>query len=266
MNSHSKNFNLHMQQKLLNVAKTAAHRAGKMLVEKAQEKRDIAQKSGPTDLVTQFDHASQDIIVKSIHEKFPAHSILAEEEVEIDKEDTRWIVDPIDGTTNFVYNYPLFCVSIAVEQKGEITVGVVYLPVLEETFWGVKGEGAWLNGKNIGVSETATFDNALLCTGFPYDKTLLPQAVETFSRLTRKTRGIRRDGAAAIDLAFVAMGRVDGFWELDLSPWDVAAGSLIVEEAGGKVSDYQGKEHDIFSSSGIVASNGLIHSEFVSRL
>ncbi len=255
-----------MEEDLLTVARKAAEEAGGLLLESRGKNREVSHKSGPTDLVTQFDHASQDLIVSKISERFPDHSILAEEEVEIKGNEARWIIDPVDGTTNFVYNYPLFSVSIAVEVEGEIKVGVVHLPVLRETFWAVAGEGAWLNGEEIHVSDTDSFKDSLLVTGFPYEKDLVPQAIETFSKLTRKTRGIRRDGSAAIDLSFVAVGRLDGFWELNLSPWDIAAGSLIVREAGGRVTDYQGGEHDIYHSPGIVASNGLIHKEFVTRI
>ncbi|MBS3812828.1 inositol monophosphatase [Candidatus Bipolaricaulota bacterium] len=255
-----------MEEDLLEVAREAAEEAGELLLEGREKKREVSHKSGPTDLVTQFDHASQDLIVSKIREKFPDHSILAEEEVEIEGNDIRWIIDPVDGTTNFVYDYPLFSVSIAVEIRGDTAVGVVHLPVLCETFWAIDGKGARLNGDRVRVSNTGSFEDSLLVTGFPYEKDLVPQAIEVFSKLTRKTRGIRRDGSAAIDLSFVAAGRLDGFWELDLSPWDIAAGSLIVREAGGTVTDFQGGEHDIYDSAGIVASNGLIHEQFIKRL
>ncbi|MFP4507391.1 MAG: inositol monophosphatase family protein [Candidatus Acetothermia bacterium] len=255
-----------MSRELLKLAISAAKDAGELLIDGLGETRDISQKSGPTDLVTQFDHAAQDLISERIREKYPAHAILAEEEYDLEGNATKWIVDPLDGTTNYIYNYPLFCVSIAVEREGHLSVGVVHVPVINETFTAIRDEGAWLNGERINVSDTVDFSRSLLSTGFPYDEEMVPAALEAFSRLVREARGIRRDGAAAMDLSFVAAGRFDGFWELGLSPWDVAAGSLIVEESGGTVTDFDGEEYDLYESEGIVASNGKIHDELLQRL
>jgi len=255
-----------MNKDLLQFAKSTAREAGDLLVEGLGEERKVSHKTGPTDLVTQYDRASQELIVEKIQKTYPDHSILAEEEFGVEKSKTKWVVDPLDGTTNYVYNYPLFGVSIAVEFEGEVVVGVVHIPLLDETFSAVKSEGAKLNGAGISVSDTTGVSRSLLSTGFPYDPELVPEALEAFSRLVRKSRGIRRDGAAAPDLSFVAAGRFDGFWELGLSPWDVAAGSLIVVEAGGKVTDFAGDPFDIYDSRGIVATNGKNHRELLQKL
>lgn len=255
-----------MVEELLELARSAAEDAGNMLLEGLKKSREVSQKSGPADLVTQYDHSAQELIANKIQKKFPTHSILAEEEFEVEKSSTKWIVDPLDGTTNYIYNYPLFCVSIAVERDGELTVGVVHLPVIEETFTAIKDKGAFLNGRRISVSGTADFSKSLLATGFPYDQDRLPSAIRSFSGLVRKARGIRRDGAAAIDLSFVAAGRFDGFWELGLSPWDVAAGCLIIKEAGGAITDFSGNGYDIYGSRGLVATNGKIQDALVERL
>ncbi|MFB6215047.1 MAG: inositol monophosphatase family protein, partial [Candidatus Bipolaricaulia bacterium] len=155
---------------------------------------------------------------------------------------------------------------IGVEAEGEMRVGVVHIPVLDETYAAVKGSGATLNGEPISVSSTDELSSSLLSTGFPYDEDLMPRAQEIFSNLLRKSRGIRRDGAAGVDLVYLASGRFDGFWELGLSPWDVAAGSLIIEEAGGCVTDLSGGDHDIYESQGIVATNGDFHKELLRKL
>jgi myo-inositol-1(or 4)-monophosphatase len=255
-----------MSEEFLELGVKAAKEAGELLVEGLGKSRNVSEKSGPSDLVTQYDHAAQDLIASRIKDEYPNHSILAEEEFNVDGDSVKWIVDPLDGTTNYIYNYPLFCVSIAVERDGELEVGVVHAPIIEETFTAVKDQGAWLNGDKISVSNKDDFSRSLLSTGFPYDESKVPAAIETFSRLVRQARGIRRDGAAALDLSFTAMGRFDGFWELGLSTWDIAAGTLIVREAGGVVTDFYGGELDLYDSEGIVASNGEIHGDLLKRL
>lgn len=255
-----------MSEEFLDLGVKAAKEAGELLLEGLGEAREVSEKSGRTDLVTQYDRAAQDLIAERIQEEYPEHSILAEEEFSVEGESVKWIVDPLDGTTNYIYNYPLFCVSIAVEKAGVLEAGVVHLPIIEETFTAVKSRGAWLNGEKISVSDREDFSRSLLGTGFPYDESKVPVAIETFTRMVRQARGIRRDGAAALDLSFTAMGRFDGFWELGLSPWDVAAGTLIVREAGGVVTDFSGEEHDLYDSEGIVASNGKIHGDLLKRL
>jgi myo-inositol-1(or 4)-monophosphatase len=255
-----------MSEEFLNLGVKAAKEAGELLVKGLGETRNVSEKSGRTDLVTQYDHAAQDLIAERIQEKYPDHSILAEEEFSVEKDSVKWIVDPLDGTTNYIYNYPLFCVSIAVEKGGTLEAGVVHIPFIDETFTALRSRGARLNGDKISVSDRVDFSRSLLSTGFPYDERKVPTAIETFNRMVREARGIRRDGAAALDLSFTAMGRFDGFWELGLSPWDVAAGTLIVREAGGLVTDFSGNEHDLYGSEGIVASNGEIHGELLKRL
>lgn len=255
-----------MEKELLKLAKSAAEAAGELLVKGLGEKRNVSSKSGPTDLVTQYDRNAQELIVDIIQESYPNHSILAEEELGVEKSSTKWIIDPLDGTTNFVYDYPLFDVSIGIESDGEMLVGVVHIPVLGETYAAVRGSGATLNGEPVSVTDNEELSSSLLATGFPYDEDLVPKALKIFSSMVRKTRGIRRDGAAAVDLGFVASGRFDGFWELGLAPWDVAAGSLIIEEAGGYVTDFSGKEYDIYDSQGIVATNGKFHDELLDKL
>lgn len=250
----------------MDLARTAAREAGELLLEGLGKKRRVSSKSGPSDLVTQFDRESQELIVNKIQSSYPNHSILAEEELGVEKSSTKWIIDPLDGTTNYIYNYPLFDVSIGVEMEGEVRVGVIHIPVLDETYASIKGSGATLNGNSISVSQTDELASSLLSTGFPYDENLMPKAGKLFSNFLRKARGIRRDGAAGVDLAFVASGRFDGFWELDLSPWDLAAGSLIIEEAGGYVSDLSGEDHDIYESPGIIASNGRIHEAMLGKI
>lgn len=253
-------------EEILDLAKSAAEEAGELLVEGLGKKRKVSSKSGPADLVTEYDQKSQELIVELIRDSYPNHSILAEEEFDLEKASTKWIIDPLDGTTNYVINYPLFAVSIGVETEGEMVVAVVHVPGLDETYTAVKGEGATLNGEPISVSNNDELSTSVLSTGFPYDEDLVPKALDVFSNLVRKSRGIRRDGAAAMDLAFVAAGRFDGFWELGLAPWDVAAGSLIIEEAGGYVTDFSGQNHDVYESQGIVATNGGFHKDLLDRL
>jgi len=255
-----------MSEEFLDLGVTAAKEAGALLVKGLGESRNVSEKSGRADLVTQYDHAAQDLIAERIQEEYPDHSILAEEEFSVAGDSVKWIIDPLDGTTNYIYNYPLFCVSIAVAKSGTLEAGVVHIPIIEETFTAVRSRGAWLNGDRISVSDGGDFSRSLLSTGFPYDESKVPAAIKTFSRMVREVRGIRRDGAAALDLSFTAMGRFDGFWELGLSPWDVAAGTLIVREAGGVVTDFSGEEYDLYGSEGIVASNGKIHDELLKML
>ena len=255
-----------MEEELLPLAKRAAEEAGELLLDGLGKKRNVSSKSGPTDLVTQYDRNAQELIVEKIQQSYPDHSILAEEELGVEKGSTKWIIDPLDGTTNYVYDHPIFDVSIGIESEGKLLVGVVHIPVLGETYAAVRGAGATLNGEPISVSRTEELSSSLLSTGFPYDEDLVPKALQSFSNLVRKSRGIRRDGAAAVDLVFVASGRYDGFWELGLAPWDVAAGSLIVEEAGGCVTDFSGGDHDIYDSQGIVATNGGFHDQLLSKL
>lgn len=258
---------IHDIPKLLSAAWHAAQAAGALVLEHWQEPRSIDYK-GPIDLVTTVDRAAERTVVETLLRDFPEHSILAEEETEITSNTTeyRWIIDPLDGTTNFAHGYPQVSISIALEFGCRIVLGLVYDPLRRECFQAVEGQGATLNGAPIRTSVVAELDKALLATGFPYDRRDNPDFYLRFFRgfLTR-CQGIRRAGSAALDLCYVASGRLDGFWELKLKPWDIAAGALIVTEAGGTLSDFSGKEFSMWKNE-TLASNGIIHDEMVRAL
>src|SRR3989449_9382157 len=218
-------------------------------------------------MVTDVDRRSERAIVEILHAAFPGHRILAEEGGEHSqrKSPYRWIVDPLDGTTNFTHGFPAFCVSIGLEVEGRIVLGVVYDPLRQELFEAEVGKGALLNGRRIHVAKVPALNKALLVTGFAYDRDSRQRNLEHFERFVLASQGLRRTGSAALDLCYVAAGRADGFWELKLAPWDVAAGSVIVSEAGGRITDFTGKP---FKGDGAetLASNGLIHQEMVKVL
>ncbi len=250
----------------LTVAADAARRAGRILRENIGGERKISYK-GDINLVTEMDTRSEHTIVDAIREAFSDHGIIAEEETQISNTSGyRWIIDPLDGTTNYAHGYPCFSVSIALEFENEIITGVVYDPMRDELFSAQKGKGARLNGKKIAVSGIDTLLKSLLSTGFPYDRKVSEKNnMEYFHRLLMASQEVRRDGSAALDLCSVAAGRFDGFWELKLKPWDVAAGSLIVREAGGMVTDLAGRSFDLHAEE-ILASNGRIHAAMVEEL
>ncbi len=245
--------------KIKEVAHTAALSAGKLLNDRLTDKHQIGFK-GEIDLVTEMDIAAEKLIVNTIHTAYPDAEILTEEEGLLGAHsDSRWIVDPLDGTTNYAHGYPVFCVSIAYELNGEVVYGVVYDPTREELFSAEKECGATLNGKSIQVSETSELDKSLLCTGFPYDIRHDPRNnIDCFAKMALSAQAIRRDGSAALNLCYLAIGRFDGFWELKLKPWDMAAGTLIVEEAGGEISCIHPGQFNIYNQD-ILASNGAIH-------
>jgi myo-inositol-1(or 4)-monophosphatase len=222
---------------------------------------------GETDPVTQADRNSQKAIIKTIKGVFPNHGILAEEDgVNEAKEDHCWIIDPLDGTVNFVHGMPMFCVSIGLKYKGEVISGVIYSPVTKEVFMSEKKKGAWLNGKKIEVSRIDDTILALAATGFPYCvRKNSARVIKNFKNIMFECQGIRRLGSAALDMAYVACGRFDFFWEEGLKPWDIAAGALIVEEAGGKVSDYCGLKDFIFKDT-ILASNGSVMQKKILKI
>lgn len=253
-------------ERFLLEAKEAALAAGKMLKENMSVSREIEFK-GAVDLVTNFDKSSQKIIFDSLSSCFPEHDFLAEEGLIENKGNRfRWVIDPLDGTTNYAHKFPNFCVSIALEQDGKIILGVVYDPMRDEMFSAVKGKGADLNGRKISVSSVNDLDKSLLATGFPYDiRESTVNNITHFNNFVVRVQAVRRCGSAAMDLCYVACGRFDGFWELKLNPWDVAAGALIVGEAGGQLSDFQNQELDIFGSE-ILATNGIIHSQMLEIL
>ena len=253
---------------MLNFAIETARDAGRVLLEKFGRIESVTKK-GDINLVTEADLASEALIVERIRSHFPRHAILAEEagNAVVTGEDGghKWIIDPLDGTTNYAHGYPCFCVTIALEHQGEVVLGVTFDPTRDELFTAEKGRGATLNGKPIRVSRTDELGNALLVTGFPYDIKHREQFARHLTEFLLASRGVRRDGSAAIDLAYVACGRFDGFWEEGLNPWDVAAGKLLIEEAGGTVSYYDGSPFSIYTPP-IVASNGTIHAEMLNVL
>jgi myo-inositol-1(or 4)-monophosphatase len=257
----------HDIEKFSSAAWQAADLAGKIIRANWHQPRLIDYK-GPIDLVTSTDRAVEQTIVEVLQREFPGHSILAEEQTEITgaASDYRWLIDPLDGTTNFAHSYPQVCVSIALEFSTEIILGLVYDPLRRECFRAVKGQGATLNGDPIKISTVNELDKALLATGFPYDRRDNADFYLSFFKafLTR-CQGIRRAGSAALDLCYVAAGRLDGFWELKLKPWDIAAGAMIVAEAGGSLSDFSGKAFSIHGTE-TLASNGIIHDEMVNVL
>jgi myo-inositol-1(or 4)-monophosphatase len=253
---------------MLNFAIETAREAGQILLDKLG--KITVSKKGDINLVTEADLASEKLIIEKIRSRFPKHSILAEESGEsialIDGDKKwKWIIDPLDGTTNYAHGYPCFCVTIALEHDGEIVVGATYDPTRNETFSAEKGQGASLNNKPIRVSDTEKLSEALIVTGFPYDLGQKDNFAQHLTDFLLKSRGVRRDGSAAIDMAYVACGRFDGFWEEGLNPWDVAAGVLFIEEAGGRVSYYDDSKFSIYAPP-ICASNGLIHSEMLDIL
>jgi len=244
----------------------AARKAGRMLKKNIDTSREVSFK-GTVDLVTNFDNQSQRMIFEHLSENFPDHGFLAEEGLSQKKgSEFQWIIDPLDGTTNYAHKFPVFTVSIALEVKGEVVVGVVYDPMREETFWAAKGKGAFLNGRKISVSSIDDLNRGLLATGFPYDLRVSEvNNIVHFNNFLTRAQAVRRCGSAAMDLCYVACGRFDGFWELKLKPWDMADGALLVQEAGGRVSGFQNEELSL-SSSEILASNGLIHQQMVKVL
>lgn len=253
---------------MLNFAIETARAAGQILLEKYGRKINVSKK-GDINLVTEADLASEKLIIERIKTHYPKHSILAEESGEAvvtgGENKWKWIIDPLDGTTNFAHGYPCFCVTLALEHDGEIVVGATFDPTRDEMFSAEKGQGAFLNNRPIRVSETEKLSESLIVTGFPYDFKQRENFARHLTEFLLTSRGVRRDGSAAIDMAYVACGRFDGFWEEGLNPWDVAAGKLLIEEAGGSVTYYDGSEFSVYTPP-ICASNGLIHSEMLNVL
>lgn len=240
-----------------------AHHAAELLRERFDDRHDVVEKR-PRDLVTEADRASEAAIVAAVRAAFPAAALLGEEGgVYAGTSDERFIVDPLDGTTNYAHGYPLFCVSIAYERGGVLEAAAIEAPLLGMRFAASRGGGATLNGEPICVSATPAIASALICTGFnpaDYDRN-----GRYFAALSRLAQGVRRDGSAALDLAMVAAGRFDGFWEWDLKPWDIAAGTLLIREAGGRVTAIDGSALDLAAGS-IVATNGRLHAELCRAL
>ncbi len=244
----------------------AAHAAGEVIRRHLGQPLEIAYK-GETNLVTNVDREAEAVILKLIHEVFPGEAILAEESMASPLSDTGWVIDPLDGTTNFSRDYPLFGVSIAwLGANNRVDVGVVYAPVFDELYWAVRGEGAWCNDRRLSTSRTAALSSALLSSGTPYNIAERPLCVlEPWGALVTQTLALRQDGSAALDLCYVAAGRTDAHFEVGLSPWDVAAGILLVQEAGGQVTTYDGSPIFLNSPS-ILASNSALHKTLIAPL
>ncbi len=252
-----------MMTENMNFAKNLARQAGRLLAEKLAGKNQIYYK-GAIDLVTEADKMSEELILAEISRRYPDHGILSEESVQKNEQaPLRWIIDPLDGTTNYAHGFPFFCVSIALEKEGFVELGVIYDPTRNDLFFAERGGGAYLNGRQLQVSSVNDLSHSLLATGFPYDiRVSQENNLNYFNLMAKKAQAIRRAGAAALDLAYLAAGRFDGFWELKLKPWDTAAGCLLVAEAGGIISDMDGEAWNLFSP-GLVASNSLIHRQMM---
>ena len=243
----------------------AAKEAGKIILEYFDGAFKIDHKEGINNLVTEVDNLAEDKIIKVIRSVFPSHSIISEEVGELIKDsDYQWIIDPIDGTVNFAHGIPICCVSIGLMYKSDMLMGAVYNPMMNELFFAEKGRGATLNGLPIKVSAKTNFKTAFLVTGFPYNwPDGAEHPIKVFERMVLEGLPVRRLGSAAIDLCWVACGRFDGFWEYNLQAWDVAAGYLIVKEAGGRVTNFDGAECTVFEKQ-TLATNGHIHEAMVS--
>src|SRR5215831_8697868 len=248
----------------LKLAMDLAREAGEVLKHYATREKQV-QFKGRANLVTIADKESEALIIRGIHQRFPEHAILAEETGVIEpnqsSSEVRWIIDPLDGTTNFAHQYPFYCVSIAVEEHGVVTCGAVYDPCRDELFSASRGAGAFLNGEPLRVSDVDRLSHALLLTGFPYDfRERIEIPLGMFREFLKESQAVRRGGSAALDLCHMAAGRCDGFWELKLQPWDTAAGGVIAEEAGARITDFSGGPFSIYTKE-ILASNGRIHAE-----
>lgn len=248
------------------VGKKIARQAGKYALDRFRTELSVEHK-GTINLVTEVDIAAEEMIVTRLQKMFPDHSILAEEmNNEIRGKDFTWVIDPLDGTTNYAHGFPFFSVSIGLEISGMVALGIVYDPVRDELFTARKSSGAFCNGEPLHVSKTKSLDAGLLATGFPYDiRTSEKNNLKNFCAFALRCQGIRRTGSAALDLSYVAAGRIDGFWESKLNPWDCAAGNLLVSEAGGLVTDYSGGSASIYKAE-VIASNGRIHQEMIDVL
>ncbi len=248
---------------MLDFATDVARRAGTLLLEALDRQRRVELK-GAFNLVTDADHASEELIVAAITQQFPGHAILAEEGGGVERvSEYTWLIDPLDGTNNYAHGFPFFSVSLALLKGRAPVLGVVFDPVRDEMFTAEAGQGARRNGRPIRVSQTATLAAALVSTGFPYDYGAVSENnARQFARIQACCQGVRRVGSAALDLAYVAMGRLDAHWELRLAPWDAGAGALLVTEAGGQISDWRGGPWHPWSER-LLASNGHIHAELI---
>ena len=246
---------------MLNFATQIAREAGKLLVQRLGVAKVTTK--GDINLVTEADIAAENLIIERIRSYYPQHGILAEESGEAvlvggKRSEWKWIIDPLDGTTNYAHGYPCFAVSIGLEHAGELVIGVVYDPMRDEMFAAERGQGATLNDRRIRVSSVEELNAAMVCTGFPYNVRERPDFAREFVKFTMEAQAVRRDGSAALDLAYVACGRFDGFWEDGLSPWDIAAGAVLIQEARGKITNFNDQPVDIYNEQ-VLATNGLVH-------
>lgn len=252
-------------EQILKIAKESARQAGELLLQAfGQLEPSQIDLKGKGDYVTELDRRAEQIIIDHIKKHFPHHRIQAEESgMDIQCSEFCWLIDPLDGTANYVHHVPIFAVSIGILKGDIIRSGVIYYPHMDEMFWAVKNQGAFLNGQPISVSKRIEMGYAMLATGFPWrSKQYIDPYIDSFKELLIKTTGIRRKGSAAIDLAYTACGRFDGFWEMKLNAWDLAAGVLLIEEAGGVVSDFKGGNHYLVSGN-IIAGNKQIHQQIL---
>ena len=254
----------------LDVAVAAAEEAGALLAEGFGRRHAAARKNTSIDLVTEYDRRSEALVLDRLRAAFPEDTLLAEESgLSLGSSQRRWVIDPLDGTTNFAHGLPPFCVSVALEVAGELEVGVVCAPALKLTFAARRGHGATCNGVRMRVSDENELLGALLATGFPYDRhTSADNNFDQFIAFQKRAQGVRRMGSAALDLAFVARGAFDGYWEMKLKPWDIAAGALLVVEAGGTVTGWRGEplSSHLIDRGAVVASNGLLHRPLLDTL
>ncbi len=250
-------------QALLNTAIQAARKGGDMTLRYFGRPGglEVSRKS-QNEYVTQADHASEQIIIETIHKRYPEHAILAEESGGTGSSDFEWIIDPLDGTTNFIHEFPVFAVSVGLRVKGRLEVGVVYDPTRQEMFTAIRGQGAQLDGRRIRVSGRNSLDGALIGTGFPYrtGRKRMPEYLDMFQDVMQHAAGVRRPGAAALDLSYVAAGRLDGFWEFGLEIWDIAAGVLLIREAGGLVGNLT-DDGDFLETGNLIAGTPKVHEE-----
>lgn len=258
-----------LRSRLTLVATLAAQKGGATAKKGFGEEMKFENKEGRHNIVTEWDRKTEEAIIESIKSHFPEHSFLAEESGQSGAQSggIQWIIDPIDGTVNYLHNIPMFCISIAATYKSEILSGVIYNPMVEELFIAEKGNGAYLNGKRLKVTKTGVLDSATAATGFPYNVHENPlRCLDHFSTFAKMGIPIRRMGSAALDLAYLAAGRYDFFWEVSLNPWDYAAAKLLVEEAGGQVTNFEGNPYSSLIEGPIIASNGILHDQVMKRI
>ncbi len=243
-----------------------ALQAGRILSDGYEKEIQVDYK-GEIDLVTEIDRASETFLLGEIRRRFPAHTIMAEESGGADNGEHQWYVDPLDGTVNYAHGVPIFCVSLAYAWRGELTLAAVYDPMRGELFSAERGQGAWLNGRLLRVSGTTELGRSLLVTGFPYDAWISPRNnFDLFAKLAKMTQGVRRLGSAALDLCYVAAGRFDGYWELSLKPWDLAAGALLCLEAGARVTKVDGNPDLLAAPVSVLAANPALHGKMLAAL